>query len=67
MLNFFTVHCITTERLDNIQIDKSNNYFREKTEEEITKNKVDEPLICLQRDNQSKKFQKKEEFKTLIH
>ena len=39
---------IITERLDNIQINESNSYLREETKEEcqedITKNKDDEPL-----------------------
>ena len=54
---------ITTERLDNIQINESNNYFIEKTKEEcqedIIKNKADEPLTSLRRDGQSKEVKQK--------
>ena len=49
---------IITERLDSIQIDESNNYIREGTEEEYqkdtTENKADESLTSLQRDGQIK-------------
>ena len=46
---------IITERFYNIWIDESNNYLRE----EITENKVDEPLMSFQRDNQSKEDKQK--------
>ena len=59
---FQPLACIVTERLDNIQINESNNYLREETKEECqedtTENIVDEPLTSLQRDCQSKKINK---------
>ena len=53
---------IITERLENNQIDESNNYLREEIKEEYqevtTENKADELLISLQRDAQSKEDKK---------
>ena len=54
---------IITERLDNIQINESNNYLREETKEkcheDTTENKADEPLTSLQSDGQSKEDKQK--------
>ena len=47
---------IITDRLYNIHLDESSNYFREET----TKNKEEQPLVSLQSDNQSKEDQLKD-------
>ena len=61
--SFQSLTSIITERLDNIQINESNNYLIEETKEECqedtTENKTDEPLINLQRDGQSKEDKQK--------
>ena len=61
---------IITERFDYIQINESNNYLKKQTikecQEDITENKADEPLICLQRDSQVKKTNKKVKLKLYI-
>ena len=54
---------IITERLDNIQINESNNYLKEETKEEYqentTENKAEEPLTILQETLKVKKTNKK--------
>ena len=62
--NFQPFACIMTKRFDYIPKDQSNYYIREvnkkECREETTQNKADKLLTSLQRDNQSRKQEKKE-------
>ena len=57
-IGFQPLASIINERLDSIQINESNNYLREETNEECyentTEDKADEPLTSLPTDGQSK-------------
>ena len=67
--DFQPLASIITERLDNIQINKSNNYLRKENKEEFqedtTENKADEPLTSLRRNGQSKEDKKYSRVETL--